>query len=316
MLITVLDADTLGSDVDLSRLSAVGTPRVYGNTSPDQIADRIKDTDVVIINKIKLNKDNLSGAKNLKLICVAATGYDNIDTAYCKENGIQVSNVVGYSTHSVAQTTVATVLDLATHIRYFNSYVVSGEYTASGVANKVSPVYYELRGKTWGIVGLGNIGREVAEIAKAFGCKILVNKRTPISEFECVSIEELCRRCDIISIHTPLTAETRGLIGAPELSVMKKNVILYNAARGAVTDEEAVAKAIENGDIGAFGCDVYSIEPFPKEHPMYRIKDRENVLLTPHMAWASYEARNLCLDEMIENIRAFSAGEKRNSVTG
>jgi len=316
MIITVLDADTLGSDLDLSRLSAIGTPRVYGSTPPSQIAERIKDTDVVIINKVKLNKNNLGGAKNLKLICVAATGYDNIDITYCKENGIQVSNVVGYSTHSVAQTTVATVLSLATHIREFNSYVVSGSYTFSGVANKVSPVYYELRGKTWGIVGLGNIGREVAGIAKAFGCKILVNKRTPVSEFECVSIKELCRRCDIISIHTPLTPETRGLIGADELSVMKKSVILYNAARGAVTDEKAVAKAIENGDIGAFGCDVYSTEPFPKEHPMYRIKDRENVLLTPHMAWASYEARNLCLDEMIENIRAFSSGKKRNAVTG
>ena len=316
MNIAILDAKTLGNDIDLGGFCAHGNAVVYDQTMPREIADRIKDADVVVINKVKLNRENLSGAKNLKLICVAATGYDNIDIEYCKENGIQVSNVVGYSTRSVAQVTVSTVLDLATHIREFNSYVVSGKYTDSGVANKVAPVYYELAGKTWGIVGLGNIGKAVARVAEAFGCEVIANKRTPDPEFECVSLEELCRRSDIISIHTPLTSETRGMIGKAELELMKPNVILYNAARGAVTDEEAVATAIENGTIGAFGSDVYSIEPFSKDHPMYRIKDRENVLLTPHMAWASFEARSRCIDEMIENISCFKNGVKRNAVTG
>ena len=316
MNIVILDAKTLGDDIDLSGFSAHGNAVIYAQTPPNEIAERIKDANVVVINKVKLNRENLSGAKDLKLICVAATGYDNIDIEYCKENGIQVSNVIGYSTNSVAQVTVSTVLDLATHIREFNSYVASGEYTDSGVANKVSPVYYELAGKTWGIVGLGNIGKAVARIAEAFGCNIIANKRTPDSEFECVSLDELCKRSDIISIHTPLTPETRGMIGRAELESMKPRVILYNAARGAVTDEEAVANAIENGVIGAFGSDVYSMEPFPKDHPMYRIKDRENVLLTPHMAWASFEARSRCIDEMIENIRCYKNGEKRNAVTG
>ncbi|MBQ9692400.1 MAG: hydroxyacid dehydrogenase [Clostridia bacterium] len=316
MNITILDSDTLGDDVNLFGFLNLGHTDAYGNTAPAQIAERIKDSDVVVINKVKLNRENLSGAKKLKLICVAATGYDNIDIAYCKERGIQVSNVIGYSTRSVAQVTITTVLGLATHIREFNSYVASGKYTDSGVANKVVPVYYELTGKTWGIVGLGNIGKAVASVAEAFGCKVIANKRTPDPEFECVSLEELCRRSDVISIHTPLTKETRGLIGKAELELMKPGAILYNAARGAVTDEEAVASAIENGVIGAFGSDVYSIEPFPKDHPMYRIKDRENVLLTPHMAWASYEARTRCIEEMQENIRCFQKGVKRNAVTG
>ena len=156
----------------------------------------------------------------------------------------------------------------------------------------------------------------MASVAAAFGCKVIAHKRTPDPEFECVSLEELCRRSDVISIHTPLTPETRGMIGKAELELMKPSAILYNAARGAVTDEEAVATAIENGVIGAFGSDVYSMEPFPKDHPMYRIKDRENVLLTPHMAWASFEARSRCIDEMMENIRCFQKGVKRNAVTG
>lgn len=311
-----MDADTLGNDIDLLGFNDLGSTEVYGNTSPSQVADRIKDSDVVVINKVKLNSENLAEAKSLKLICVAATGYDNIDIEYCKKRGIQVSNVIGYSTRSVAQVTVSTVLDLATHIREFNSYVVSGKYTDSGVANKVAPVYYELAGKTWGIVGLGNIGKAVARVAEAFGCEVIACKRTNDPEFVCVSLEELCRKSDIISIHTPLTPETRGMIGKAELGLMKPGVILYNAARGAVTDEEAVAEAIESGVIAAFGSDVYSMEPFPKDHPMYRIKERENVLLTPHMAWASYEARTRCIEEMQENIRCFQKGEKRNAVTG
>lgn len=315
MKIAVLDADTLGKDLELQKLSAVGEYTVYGATAPSEVSERIKYADVVIINKIKLGRANLKDAVSLKLICVAATGYDNIDIEYCRERGIQVSNVVGYSTNSVAQITVSTVLSLASNLRHFNSYVVSGAYSASGVANKVEPVYHELSGKTWGVVGLGNIGKKVAQIAQAFGCSVIANKRTPEEGYECVSLEELCKISDIISVHTPLTDQTRGMIGKAQIDLMKRSVILYNAARGAVTDEAEVAQAIKDGRIGAFGCDVYSAEPFPADHPMYSIKDRENVLLTPHMAWASYEARSLCLDEMIENIKAYQQGIKRNAVT-
>ena len=315
MKITVLDAVTLGSDLDLSPLSAVGEVTIYNSTAPDEVADRVRDTDVIVLNKVKLNRSNLSGAKNLKLICIAATGYDNIDLEYCREAGVRLSNVVGYSTNSVAQVTVATVLELSTHIREYNSYVVSGEYTRLGVANKVSPVYHELAGKTWGIIGLGNIGKKVAVVAEAFGCRVLAFKRTPDENYNCVDLDTLCRESDIISIHTPLNDGTRGLIGERELSIMKDTAILYNAARGAVTDEAAVAEAILNGKIGAFGCDVYSTEPFPADHPFTSIKELPNVCLTPHMAWASAEARKLCLDEIIENIKAYQNGVKRNAIT-
>ena len=315
MKITVLDANTLGNDIDVSRISSIGDLTVYPFTEKDEVAERIKDSDVVVLNKIKLNKENLSCAKKLKLICVTATGYDNIDIEYCRKHGIQVSNIVGYSTNSVAQVTVATVLELATHIRDYNQYVTSGNYSASGVANKVAPTFYELSGKTWGIIGLGNIGKKVAAIAEAFGCKVLAFKQTPDKNYNCTDLDTLCKNSDIISIHTPLTEKTKGLIGKRELDMMKPTVIFYNAARGAVTDEAAVSDAILDKKIGAFGCDVYSVEPFPIEHPMNRIASLPNVCLTPHMAWASYEARNLCIDEVIENIAAFKNGKKRNSVT-
>ncbi|MBR2387598.1 MAG: hydroxyacid dehydrogenase [Clostridia bacterium] len=314
MKITVLDANTLGKDLDLSRLSSVGDVTVYDITEPCNVEERIKDTDVVVLNKIKLNETNLAGAKNLKLICVTATGYDNIDVAYCNTRNIQVSNIVGYSTNSVAQVTVATVLELATHIREYNRYVTSGNYTNNGVANRVSPVFHELSGKTWGIIGLGNIGKKVANIAKAFGCRVIAFKRTPDTEYECCDLETLCKNSDIISIHTPLNESTRNMISKKELDMMKPSVIIYNAARGAVTDENAVADAILAGKVGAFGCDVYSIEPFPSSHPMQKIAKLDNVCLTPHMAWASFEARNLCIDEVILNIESFKNGIKRNSV--
>ena len=314
MKISVLDAGTLGDDLDLSRLKEVGEVRVYRSSAHDVVAERIADADVVVVNKVPLGKETLYNAKRLRLICLAATGYDNVDTEYCKANGIQVSNVVGYSTDSVTQVTVSGILELATHTREYTSYVSDGSYSSSGRANKVTPVYYELAGKTWGIVGLGNIGRKVAEVARAFGCYVIACKRTPEPDIECVGLDELCRRSDIISIHTPLTSQTRGMIGTECIKLMKSNVILYNAARGAVTDERAVAEAVKSGRIGAFGCDVYSEEPFGKSHPMYEIKELPNVCLTPHMAWGSYEARNRCLNEIIENIRDFKSGVRRNAV--
>ena len=314
MKITVLDGDTLGKDLDLLKLNLVGEAEIFGSTSLSELSERIKDTEVIIVNKLPLNSETLKGADKLKLICVAATGYDNIDTKYCAEVGVQVSNVVGYSTNSVAQVTVATVLELATHMREYNNAVISEKYTDSGLANMVAPIFYELTGKTWGIVGLGNIGKKVADIAKAFGCRVIAHKRTPEEGYECVSLETLCRESDIISIHTPLTPATRSLIGKDEIALMKKNVILYNAARGAVTDEAAVAEAVLSGNIGAFGSDVFSEEPLTRDNPIFKIAKLKNVCLTPHMAWASSEARNLCLDEMIENIKAFEKGVRRNAV--
>ncbi len=308
MKITVLDSATLGYDLDLSPLSEVGETEIYENTTPEQIVDRIAESDVVIVNKIKLGEKQL-GNSAVKLICVAATGYDNIDIAYCKEKEIAVCNVVGYSSVSVAQITVVTVLSLACHLHEHTDMVRSGKYTESGVANSLVPVYHELAGKTWGIVGYGNIGRQVAQVACALGCHVIYNRKK--NDENCVSIETICRESDIISIHTPLTDATRNLIDAEMISLMKPSVVIVNAARGAVWDETAIADAVKEGKIGALGSDVYSTEPFGKEHPFYGIKALPNVLLTPHMAWGAYEARVRCLDEMICNINAFYCGETR-----
>ena len=314
MKITVLDAKTLGDDLDLSPLSSVGETEIYENTPPELVAERIADSEVVIINKVKLNESNLSGAKKLRLICIAATGYDNIDVAYCKKAGVAVCNVVGYSTDSVSQITVAAVLSLACHLKEHTAEVSSGEYTASGVANKLTPVYHELAGKTWGIIGYGNIGRKVGEIARALGCRVIANRKSATSESECVSLETLCREADIITIHTPLNDSTRGLINKKMIALMRRDVIIVNTARGAVTDEAALAEALKEGRIGALGSDVYSVEPFGEDHPFFAIKDLPNVCFTPHMAWGAYEARERCLDDIIKNIKAFYGGEIRSRV--
>lgn len=314
MKITVLDAKTLGEDLSLEPLKALGECEIFDSTLPSEVKDRISDSDVVIINKIKLNETNLCDAKKLKLICVAATGYDNIDVEYCKKNNIAVCNVVGYSSHSVAQVTCSMVLSLFTRLNEYTSYVRSGEYSKSGIANKLTPVYHEINGKTWGIVGYGNIGKEVGEVAKALGCNILVNKRTPTSDCKCVDLEYLCENSDIITIHTPLNDSTKNLIDKKQIEKMKRDVVLVNVARGAVTDEEAIAEAIINNKIGAFGTDVYSVEPFTKDHPFNKIKNLTNVILTPHMAWGSYEARKRCLNEIVLNIQSFFKNDLRNRV--
>ena len=313
MKIAILDAATLGEDVDLTPLRSLGETVEYATTAPEEVHGRISDADVVVINKIKLNGTNLADT-TVKLICVAATGYDNIDTVYCKANGIALCNVPGYSTDSVAQLTVSMVLSLATHLPEYNSYVASGAYSASGVANKLTPIYHEISSMTWGVVGGGGIGSKVAQVAEAFGCKVLMCRRKPDSRYEQVSLEELCERSDIVTLHVPLSDETRGMISEEMIVKMKNGVILVNVARGAVTDEEALTRAVEEGKIGGLGVDVYSAEPFPVSHPFTRILGRENVCLTPHMAWGSHEARNRCVAEMGKNIASFYGGDTRNRI--
>ncbi len=314
MKIVLLDAGTLGDDLDLSVFDSVGDKTVYKATAAQDVGERIKNADVVVINKVKLNENNLSGAENLKLICIAATGFDNVDLEYARKKGIAVCNVKGYSTDSVAQLTVSLALSLACHLNEYDDYCKSGKYTESGVQNCLTPVIYELSGKTWGIYGYGNIGKKVSEVAKALGCKVIVCKRTPEEDAECVSLSELFERADIISVHTPLTEETRGSVNEKVLFGVKKGLILVNTARGAVFDEEAVVKAVEGGIIKGLATDVYSVEPMDKASPYNRLRDFKNVIFTPHNAWGAYEARVRLLGEMIKNIEAFFSGEIRNRV--
>ncbi len=313
MKIVILDAKTLGEGVEFSEIEALGHLQVFDSTSSDEVADRIKDADVVILNKIKLNESNLKDAKNLKLICVTATGYDNIDTEYCRTNGIAVTNVKGYSTDSVAQLTVSLVLEGVMKLSTYRNFVSDGSYTESGVANKLSPTFYEIAGKTWGIVGMGNIGKKVMGIAKAFSANVICTKRTPEDDLNIVDLPYLMKNSDIITVHLPLSDETRGIINREMIESMKDGAIFVNVARGLVADEEALANRAKNGEI-ILASDVYSVEPMPKEHPFYPIKDFPNVILTPHMAWGAIDARRRCISEIKENIKAFLNGIERNRV--
>ncbi len=313
MKVVFLDRSTLGEDLKLP-MPFDAEYILYDLTKREETAERIKDADVIFLNKVKLDEEVLKYAKNLKLICESATGYDNIDVDYCHKNGIAVCNVPGYSTDSVAQITVAMMLSLVSRLLDYREYTASGKYTESGCPNSVSPVFHEMNGMTWGIIGYGNIGKKVGEIAKALGCKVLVYKKTPVDTENCVDIDTLAKASDLISIHIPLCEDTYHLINEERIKMMKKNVVIVNTARGGVTDEEALCKAVKEKKIGGLGSDVYSAEPFSKDSPFYEIKDYPNVCFTPHMAWASYEARVRVYDEMLENMRAFFDGEKRNRV--
>lgn len=314
MKIVVLDKNSIGEDTPLDGLSKIGKVDIYNATAPHEISERISDADVIVLNKVKITKEVIDSASCLKLICVFATGYDNIDVAAARARGVGVCNVPGYSTDSVALFTVANVLALYTHLREYNGYVVSGEYSSSGIPNKLTPVYHEISGKTWGIIGLGNIGRAVAKVAEALGARVIANKRTPTNDYECVDIDTLCRESDIITIHCPLNDESRGIINQDRIALMKRDVVIVNEARGAVVNEYDIAQAIKKGMIGAFGSDVYSSEPFTTDHPFYEIKGFCNVLFTPHAAWGSYEARTRCINIICDNILSYISGEKKNRV--
>lgn len=317
MKITFLDAETLGKDLidEIPVLfNRFGEVVIRHSTSLDDLSMVICDSDILVVNKIKLNESNLKFAQNLKLICETATGFDNIDTKYCKSKNIAVCNVNAYSTHSVAQITFALALTLICHMPQYCRYVESGEYSSSGIANMLSPVYNELCGKVWGVVGAGNIGRQVGKIAEAFGCKVIYNKKHQSDDLFCTDIDTLCKESDIISVHTPLTDETRNLINQKRISLMKSNAIFINVARGAVADESALANAIEKNRLGGLGVDVYTEEPFSQSHPFYKILSHPNTCFTPHNAWGAHESRLRCLKTVADNIESFLTDGKLNRI--
>jgi len=205
-------------------------------------------------------------------------------------------------------------MSLTMHLKEFDSYAKSGAYTKSGVQNYLKPTFGEFSSMTWGIVGLGNIGKRVAEVAKVLGAEVIAYKKNPVSEYKCVDIDTLCKKSDIISIHTPLNAETENLINKERIALMKKNAVVINAARGKVVDEAALTEAILENRLGGLGIDVYSVEPMQDNSPYKKLIDKDNVILTPHMAWGAYEARIRCMDEVKKNIEAFFNGENRNRI--
>ena len=314
MKIVLLDAGTLGRDIDISCFAKLGEFTAYPATAPEAAPERIKNADIVITNKVKLTEPVLSQAKNVKLVCITATGFDNVDMNYARAHGIGVCNVRDYSTDSVVQVTVSLVLALACHLPFYDRYCKSGAYTASGVHNLLEPVFYELAGKTWGLYGYGSIGKRVADVARAFGCNILVCRRHAPDGEKIVTLPELFEKSDIISLHTPLNDATRRSVSAQVLAGAAKKPILVNAARGAVVDEEAVTKAVESGLLSGFATDVYAEEPMRADSPFHRLAGKDNVIFTPHMAWGAYEARMRLVEEVYKNIEVFLAGGTRSRV--
>ncbi|WP_297454273.1 D-2-hydroxyacid dehydrogenase [Persephonella sp.] len=317
MKIVILDAKTLGDDIDLEIFSQFGDVEIYPTTSPVELYERIENADIIITNKVVIDKDAINAAKNLKLICEAATGYNNIDVLYAKEKGIAVTNVAGYSTESVVQTTFGMLFYLLMHLRYYDDYVKSGEYAKSDIFTHLGRPFWEIHGKRWGIIGLGTIGRRVAEVAESFGCDVIYYSTSGVErqeKYPRYPLDELLKTSDIVSIHAPLNEKTKNLITINELRLMKENAILLNLGRGGIVNEKDLAIALDSDMIGGAGLDVLEKEPVDPENPLLKIKNKEKLLITPHIAWTSIEARKRLVNEIVENIRAFLNGAVRNRV--
>ena len=314
--IVVLDGKTLGN-VDYIKLNEFGQVIYYDLTLKDDVADRIKDANIILTNKVVLNRENLKDASQLELICETATGYNNIDIEYARENNIVVTNVNGYSTTTVAQHTFAMLLHLYDNINYFDNFIKSGEYSKSGMFTNLEMPYKDLCGKIWGIVGLGNIGKRVAKIAQAFGARVVyysTSGKNADSDYARVEFDSLLKQCDIISIHAPLNEKTEGLMNYEAFTKMKKDSVLINVARGPIVVDEDLARAIDEEIIGGAALDVFKVEPIPAENPLLKVKNKKRLVLTPHIAWASEEARNRLFTDVLENISAYNRSEIRNRV--
>lgn len=317
MKIVFLETDTLGIDMDLSKFDEFGEVVRYNKSEAEENSERIKDADIIIVNKVPMNEDTLSKAKNVKLICITGTGTNIVDFAYTNHRNIAVTNVKGYSTQSVVQHTFALLFYVYEKLSFYDQFVKSGEYAKSDIFSRFDMSFNELSGKTWGIIGLGEIGRSVAEVAKTFGCKVIyysTSGKNANSAYHQVDFTTLLQSSDIISIHAPLNSTTENLIDKEALSKMKKSAILLNLGRGPIVNEDALAEALESDTIAGAGLDVIKVEPMLPDNPLLRIKDSTKIIITPHIAWATVEARRRCVDEVHANIQAFLQGEERNIV--
>lgn len=304
MKIVFLDAATLG-DVSFAPIERLGELTCWQTSDASEALERVPGYDVIVTNKVRVDKGLIDAADNLKLICVAATGVNNIDLEYAASKGIPVRNVAGYSTESVVQCTFMHILSLAGKLPYYDAKVKSGEYSRSGLFTDVSKPFRELSGKTMGIIGMGTIGSRVAKVASAFGMEVVyfsTSGTSHCSDYPSLPIDELMSMSDVVSVHAPLNSRTAGLIGAREISLMKPDAILVNMGRGGIVDEAALADAVDSGRIAGAALDVYSSEPLPEDNPLSRIVRKERLSLTPHTAWASVEARNRLVEMISANI--------------
>ncbi|MBQ9875876.1 MAG: D-2-hydroxyacid dehydrogenase [Campylobacter sp.] len=310
MKIVCLDADTLGKDANLELFKEFGEFVSYNITKSEQTIERLQSADVVITNKVLIT-DEVMANTNLKLICVSATGINNIDANAAKERGIPVKNVAGYSTNSVVQQTFASLLALTNAVSYYGTYGTNGEWVKSEIFTNLDRPISEIAGKEFGIIGLGTIGKKVATIAEAFGAKVRYYSTSGANtnnEYVRVSLDSLLKTCDIISIHAPLNDKTANLIGEEELNKMKNGAILMNFGRGGIVDEKALAKAIDEKNLKV-ALDVLEIEPMIENHPLLSVKNKENLIITPHIAWASNEARATLVELVAKNIKDFINGK-------
>ncbi len=320
MKIVILERNSVGPDISVDILNELGDVTAYPNTvSVEEVRERTAEADIVVANKSPINEASLSGSPNVKLVCEFATGYDNCDLEYLKSRGIPVCNVVGYSTDMVAQHTFTLALAVSQKLAYYDDYVKSGKYSAQDRFSNFDIPFGELSGKTWGIVGMGNIGRKVAQIATAFGCKVIftsVTGKSTVTEYEQVSKDELLERSDYLSLHCPLSDITRNYIDADALKKMKNTAYLINVARGRVVNNTDLYNALESGEIAGAGLDVLEDEPLRHTNPLSKIKDSQKLIITPHLAWGSVEARERCVLGVYDNIKAFLEGNPIHVVNG
>lgn len=318
MKIVVLERNSVGTDIEVSCLEQLGEVVYYPNTvTVEEVRQRIKDADIVVANKAPLREESLKDAAGVKLICEFATGYDNVDIAYCKARGIRVCNVVDYCTSMVAQHTFALALALSEKLFHYDNYVKSGAYSAQDRFSNFDVPFYELEGKTWGIVGMGNIGRRVARIASDFGCKVIfhsITGKSACTDYPQVDKDTLLAESDFLSLHCPLSDLSRNFIDAQALRKMKKTAVLINVARGPVVNNADLYQALADGQIMAAGLDVMEKEPLEPSNPLSLLKDSGKLIITPHLAWASVEARMRCVEGVYDNIQAFLRGEPTHVV--
>ena len=305
MKIVLLDALTFG-ETDLTAFDSLGEVEVFQTTSAEQVGERITNCDVIVTNKVVITETHMQNTPTLKLICVAATGMNNVDLESAKNRNIAVKNVAGYSTDSVIQHTFSMLLYLMGHSRYYDEYVKDGSYSRSPIFTDVSKPFFEIKGKKWGVIGLGAIGRGVANIASAFGAEVFyysTSGENRTEDFQRTDLDNMLRECDIISIHAPLNDKTNNLLDYEQLLTCKDGATLLNLGRGGIINEEAVARIIDEKNI-YFGLDVLTKEPMRENHPLLSVKNRENLYVTPHIAWTSVEARDKLIASTIENIQS------------
>ena len=305
MKIVFLDALTMG-ETPMDEIAALGEFVCYPSSTAEEARERVADADVAILNKVIVDEAFLDSAPKLRLICEAGTGINNIDTALCEKRGVLVRNVAAYSTESVAQTTWMHILNLAGRAFHYNAYARDGRYSAGSVHTDPAHPFTELAGKTLGIIGMGAIGQKVAAIGEVFGMKVIYYSTSGTSHcktYPSVGIDELLSESDVVSIHAPYNSRTAGLIDYEGFRKMKRTAWLVNTGRGGIAVEEDLARALDEGLIAGAGIDVFVREPLPLDHPYLRMQHPERLLLTPHIAWSSNEARARLAHEMAENIK-------------